>query len=411
MEKINLKSRFDSAVDEKYKKIIYDCARVADENGYKIYLIGGFVRDLILGNPVKDVDIVVKGSASEFTGLIRHFLKGVVVKAQKDLETVKIAFPCGTVIDFASTRDEFYPTPGALPVIKQIGCELKKDVLRRDFTINSLALSLIGTEMFDPVDYVGGFSDLQNRLVRILHPRSFIDDPSRIVRAFKFCARLGFDLEKETLRLREEFLDSENRNFPFERIKSELKSIFEYDRPDFYDKFVDENLFRIFPSSQPRKYFRKGIRIKSVLDKYNVPKPERWLFYTACAFGGTIPDEKLNFSAAQMQIFRDFAALSAETPDFSDRFSVYSFFRPFDKRAAVLYDIFFDSKEAELYVSDLANVKLCVSGADLKEILPPGKVYSEILTRTLKEKINKGFVTPSDEKAFAATLAKTLRNA
>ena len=149
-----------------------------------LYYIGGIVRDMILGKDSFDVDITFVGNAIEFAQTI------------KDAEVLQINDAFGTVkiklqekeIDLASTRNEIYPKPGHLPVVTEIGCSLKKDVLRRDFTINTLAKSLESGEI---IDYLGGVEDIKSGTIRVLHDKSFIDDPTRIIRALKFSVRFG----------------------------------------------------------------------------------------------------------------------------------------------------------------------------------------------------------------------------
>ena len=92
-----------------------------------------------------------------------------------------------------------------MPVVQDIGCELKRDVLRRDFTVNAIAKSVMTDEV---VDYTGGLKDIEAKLLRVLHDNSFIDDPTRIVRALKFAVRFGFELEENTLKLQQEYLEN-----------------------------------------------------------------------------------------------------------------------------------------------------------------------------------------------------------
>ena len=161
---------------------------IVDKN---LYYIGGVVRDKILGQPSFDIDITYIGNAIEFA------------KNIPDAEIVQINEPFGTVrikynneeIDIASTRNETYPEKGHLPVVENIGCSLKEDVLRRDFTINAMAQSTLTGEI---IDYTHGLDDIKTKTLRVLHDNSFIDDPTRIVRALKFAVRFDFELDDHT---------------------------------------------------------------------------------------------------------------------------------------------------------------------------------------------------------------------
>ena len=108
----------------------------------------------------------------------------------------------------------------------ETGCPLNDDVLRRDFTVNAIAISLNRNNLFEIVDYLGGQEDLSKKQLRILHKKSFYDDPSRIIRGLKFAVRLGFTLEEETKMLQEEYLENPLKNIPLERVKSEIKELF-----------------------------------------------------------------------------------------------------------------------------------------------------------------------------------------
>lgn len=157
-----------------------------------VYLVGGAVRDLLLGRPGADVDVVVVGDANALAAR----LGGAEVEHER-FGTVKVEIE-GHVVDIASARTETYPEPGALPVVAPAE-SIEVDLSRRDFTINAMAIPLAG----DPrlIDPHGGAADLERGLLRVLHPRSFEDDPTRAIRAARYAARFGITLEPETDRL------------------------------------------------------------------------------------------------------------------------------------------------------------------------------------------------------------------
>jgi tRNA nucleotidyltransferase (CCA-adding enzyme) len=157
-----------------------------------VYLVGGAVRDLLLGRPRGDVDVVVEGDAAALAARL-----GAEPTAHDRFGTAKVALD-GHEVDVATTRRESYPEPGALPLVSP-GASIEEDLARRDFTINSLAVPLRGeAELIDPH---GGRADLEAGLLRVLHPASFADDPTRALRAARYAARFGFALEPETERL------------------------------------------------------------------------------------------------------------------------------------------------------------------------------------------------------------------
>src|SRR5579864_4764071 len=186
----------------------------AERLGIRVYLVGGFVRDLLLGRPNVDLDFVVEGEAAP---IVRHLCQqygGVPHIASTSffgtvkwllnsswVQTLGLAANPGDEtfsIDFARARRETYAHPGALPMVDPTPVALEEDLLRRDFTINALAIRLPDEVL---IDKLGGTADLEAGLIRILHDRSFNDDPTRLFRAVRFAHRFGFRLEQHTASL------------------------------------------------------------------------------------------------------------------------------------------------------------------------------------------------------------------
>ena len=154
-----------------------------------VYLVGGAVRDLLLGRPRADVDLAVVGDAAA----LAERLGGAAVEHER-FGTVKVEVE-GHEIDIATARSESYPRPGALPVVAPAE-DIEADLGRRDFTINAIAIPIDGEARL--VDPHGGEGDLKEGILRVLHPRSFEDDPTRAIRAARYAARLDFRLDPET---------------------------------------------------------------------------------------------------------------------------------------------------------------------------------------------------------------------
>jgi len=154
-----------------------------------VYLVGGAVRDLLLGRGRADIDLVVEGDAAV---LARRL--GAEVVSHERFATAKVRLD-GHELDVASARSEGYPHPGALPVVEP-AASLEEDLRRRDFTINAMAISLDGEARL--IDPYGGQADLAAKQLRVLHPASFEDDPTRAIRAARYAARFDFELEPET---------------------------------------------------------------------------------------------------------------------------------------------------------------------------------------------------------------------
>jgi tRNA nucleotidyltransferase (CCA-adding enzyme) len=176
-------------------RLLGQLGETADELGMQIYAVGGFVRDLILGAPNLDIDVTVEGDGILFAGRFarRHDCR---VRSHVAFGTAVIVFPDGYKVDVASTRLEYYESPGVLPTVER--ASLRHDLFRRDFTINTLAVCLNESEFGSLTDYFGGRQDLQERVVRVLHSLSFVEDPTRMFRAVRFEKRLGFHIAPQT---------------------------------------------------------------------------------------------------------------------------------------------------------------------------------------------------------------------
>jgi tRNA nucleotidyltransferase (CCA-adding enzyme) len=178
--------------------ILKDLGKLADQLHYKAYAVGGFVRDLLLRRPNLDIDIVVEGDGIEFA---KAFAAGHGIRARchKKFNTAVLIFSDKLKVDVASARFEYYQYPAALPIVEF--SSLKMDLYRRDFTINTLALTLNPDDFGQLIDFFGGQRDLKDRIIRVLHNLSFVEDPTRIMRAIRFEQRFNFKIGKQTATL------------------------------------------------------------------------------------------------------------------------------------------------------------------------------------------------------------------
>jgi tRNA nucleotidyltransferase (CCA-adding enzyme) len=204
-----LQVRLQTMLPPRYWDILQQAAAAADRMDLKLYLVGGTVRDLLLGHATDDLDLVVdgrhpqpaNGREPEGWGVkLARSLQTVYPEANLDIhgkfQTAALTWPDGLWIDIATARTEFYPYPAAPPEVA--ASSIQQDLYRRDFTINALALRLNGPPADQILDFFGGLDDLKRGTLRVLHPNSFVEDPTRIVRAVRFAVRLGFQLDERT---------------------------------------------------------------------------------------------------------------------------------------------------------------------------------------------------------------------
>lgn len=192
---MNIKSKIETAMPAKAVALIREIAGKAGKLGYSAYIVGGTVRDILLGRKHVDIDITVEGDAIKLGKAVSKDT-GAAITVYKGFGTCTLAFKDGSKIDLATSRRETYKRPGAMPVTKP--GTLKEDLKRRDFTINAIAASVMAKDFGNIYDLFDGIGDLKSGVIRIMHPKSFTDDPTRIFRARRFAARFGFKIEPRT---------------------------------------------------------------------------------------------------------------------------------------------------------------------------------------------------------------------
>jgi len=198
MKRISYKERLRRSLPENLMSIVNTAGRIADERGVQLYIVGGFVRDLLLRKPNLDLDFVVDKNGIEFAKHLAGELNVRCIEHEKFNTAVLIAQD-GMRLDIATSRFEVYSKPGALPDITN--ATIFHDLYRRDFTINAMAICLNRDGFGELVDYFGGRRDLKEGIIRVLHSLSFIDDPTRMIRAIRFKHRFKFRIGKGTLSL------------------------------------------------------------------------------------------------------------------------------------------------------------------------------------------------------------------
>lgn len=397
-----------------------------NDTSNKLFYIGGVVRDELLNKQSIDIDITYVGNAIEYCSKF-----GEVIQINPDFGTVRVKIPSSphreiadfvpstgsghnvseelnnVIVDFASTRSETYPKKGHLPVVEKIGCSLKEDVLRRDFTINALAKSITTGEI---VDYVGGLKDLKNKKLRVLHDNSFIDDPTRIIRGLKFAMRFNFELEEHTKKLQDEYLKNINYDMSYKRIKKELIETFnaplsnitkEYKKQRTFERFINEKIYKLVT---PNDVEIPLINIEELIEKYcldidchvaNTPRNDEhiWLIYV-----GVLKDlSRLPLTKIEQKILDD-----VPQNILNSDFELYKTFENAKIETILLYAILKDQKGAKYYLDNLRNIKISINGKDLQNLgISPSPQYQEIFDEVLKAKLQNPKMTKEDELKIA----------
>lgn len=289
MDKRNVAVELEECLSPANMGLLKIISYVASELQLPIFLVGGFTRDLLLGTPSLDLDFVVEGDAIQLAHALAQKYGGKVTshhkfgtakwhleRLRKDLidhndKQSNIEYETlPSTIDLVSARTEFYEKPTALPTVTR--GSIKLDLHRRDFTINTMAVRLDGRHFGELYDFWSGLSDLKKGLVRVLHSLSFVDDPTRILRAVRFEQRFGFSIEKRTLELLHQARDLLN-DVSGDRIRHELELIIkEKAAPAILSRMAELNLF---PTIFPEVEWSEEIRHE--LERFHFEQPgDEW---------------------------------------------------------------------------------------------------------------------------------------
>lgn len=422
---VNIKGQYQNSLSEDLQEAISFCSKMADEINLPIYLIGGAVRDIILQKDVFDIDITVKESAIKFAEYMsrKHPETCAIKGLHEPFNTAKVSIKTKNKevnIDIASARLEKYAVPGSLPIVQSIGCNLKEDIIRRDFTINALAMSLNHTTFGNLIDYIGGYNDLKHRQLAILHPLSFIDDPTRMIRGVKFAVRFDCELAPITKKLQQECLKSGIfDNFCGERIKSELKQTLNLNSPKCYDRLILDDIYKLISTKINKNKITTttGEKIHNIINTHTSHIKNRsliWLIYLGVMLDGLDNEDilkiahQLNLSGIEAKILLS-ASTIIKNKDIllksTTKFEVYEFFECHFLESILI--VLASSTEPQIiayieeYLNKLQFINISTTGKTLIDKgFASGPEFGYILRDILKEKINGNIETKEDEDKF-----------
>ncbi|MCJ7792082.1 MAG: CCA tRNA nucleotidyltransferase [Dehalococcoidia bacterium] len=402
----NLSSQLEKYLPPPVLALAKIAGREASELGHELYIVGGVVRDLFLGRANFDFDLVVEGDAIE---LAQKLAKDTQAKLtiHSRFGTAKLDYP-GFSLDLATARSETYSRPGALPTVKP--GSLKDDLIRRDFSINAMALHLNPRRFGELIDLYHGKDDLEHRLIRILHPNSFIDDATRILRAIRYEQRLGFKLEAETeklLRRHVAMLDT----ISGDRIRHELELILKEDEPERAIRRAEELgvLSQLHPSLKGNGWLSKMFAKARQIGKLTSPSTIYLclLIYNLTEKANEQFVSRLNFSKNSSQAMRQTLQLKAQLHNLANPklkpSDIYQLLQDYSAPAiqanALASESPTVSRHLNLYLNKLRYVKPLLNGADLKKIgIPAGPKIGDVLSALHKAKLNGEVRTRRDEE-------------
>ncbi|ACI21719.1 MULTISPECIES: CBS domain-containing protein [Thermodesulfovibrio] len=425
----NVANLMKEFLSEEVYEILRIAGNLAEEMGSGAYLVGGTVRDLLMRRPSPDIDIVVEGDGIAFAHELAKKIDGKVTPHPR-FATAKILKEIkkdGEIkrfyIDIATARTEYYESPAALPKVET--SSIKKDLYRRDFTINALAVKLNTKDFGLLIDFFGGQRDIKDKKIRVLHNLSFVEDPTRAIRAIRFSEKLGFKISKHTEnliklavkmnifeklkgpRLYEELILLLKETLPHHSIKrlgdyGLLKLI----HPAIEERTIYNDLAKAYETIQgiellflKEEYRKEFIYLMVILWNLNLSEREE-LLHRICAPVNIKRELIENISSAQK-------ALQLFTAENSQEFNVqiYNLLKPLNIETIILMMIYakeWQKKAIFNYLTKLKDIKPLITGEDLKKLgIQPGPVYRKILESILREKLQGRLLSKEEEIEFA----------
>ncbi len=399
---------------------------VADSSGFKAYAVGGFVRDLLMKQKNLDLDIVVEGDGIVFAKQLVAKLGGRL-KSHDRFITANVTLANGFKIDVATARLEYYEYPAALPTVEL--SSIKLDLFRRDFTINAMALQLNPDKFGTIIDFFSCQNYLKDKLIKVLHNLSFVEDPSRILRAIRFEKRMDFKIARHTEKLIQGAVKMDlfgQATNP--RLFAELKQIFSEENPILaIRRLADYNLFQfLWPDLLPNlKLDRRFLHILRQTQRalswfsllYLDEEIEAWKVYLLAVMARSRPQQIESFCKrfqVHNQVCRELIIQKLKAEELANKLYIKipaknslirNMLSPLSNEG-LLY-LMGIARKLEIkktvshYVTTLHNVQPLLNGEDLKKAgYIPGKIFKEILTALRDARLDGIVASREDEQDY-----------
>jgi len=408
-EKNEVAQLMEETLSKEIFKLIKKLGEIAKNTGQKIYLVGGAVRDMFIKEKSLDMDFVLSDDAVTFGRNLNEFLQGDI-RIYADTQTVNFKIN-HLNFDFTTARREYYNEKSLIPIIEK--ASLKEDLKRRDFTINTLAVDITEENFGTLIDFYGGYSDLRKKTIRVLHSLSFIEDPSRILRAIKYMIKFNFILSSDTESLLKKAVELGSLKVKHsQRIMDELLELLTGD-------FAKRSVLAMEKLGILRDIFKikrlsayKKIRLEKaheLLKIYKIREDSSLVFISIILDGKTSTEIKsiLKFFSFKGRIVNEIVKSSSIMKKFHLNFSnlqkeeLFFLLKSIGEFYILAYLTKANGKE-EAFIKKFMNnvrfIELEIGGRDLKNIgLKEGPQYSQIFEEILKLKI-KGEISSKEEE-------------
>jgi len=399
-------------------KVIDDLGELADKHNIKTYLVGGFVRDMLLKYPNLDIDVVVEGDGITFAKKVVKKFDGRI-RPHKKFGTAVVVLPNDFHIDFTSARSEYYEHPAALPSVEN--SSIYQDLYRRDFSVNSMAIALNKKNFGQILDFFGGQRDILEKRIKIMHNLSFIEDPTRIFRAVRFEQRYGFCMDSQTENLARNAIGMKLVDeLTTSRVREELVALFSESKSWRVVMRLDnlKALRTVHPQLKSTPYVIKRLKeIQSSFYKLSdefSQKPLLWIVNMIGLFYD-IPLNEAEKWCSKMKMKKKFAdKIIQGVSEIKDRVKslkrkkiknsqIYKILNElYSESIIVIYALFPNvGNKIEKYINELKDVKISCTGQDLINIgFKPSPFFKEVLNSLLEAKLDGLIKDKNDEILF-----------
>ncbi len=418
----NLAAMLADQLDRDILILLRRIGEVAERMQFHAFVVGGFVRDVLLHIKNLDVDIVIEGEGIRFAKVLAEELDAAV-RTHRKFGTATVILHDGMRIDIATARLEYYEYPAAMPTVEL--SSIKLDLYRRDFTINAMAIHLNPDRFGTLVDFFNSQNDLKRHRISVLHNLSFVEDPTRIFRAIRFEQRLDFKIAKHTEKLiknavRMKLFD----RFFGPRFFTELRLILSEDNPvPALKRMASFDLFQfLWPDLKPNlKVDRRFVHVLTQASRavswfklmYLDESLEPWKVYLLAIMSRSRVRELINF-CRRFELFKRLEKNLVRQKVEADRIALDMLHRPYMKPSEIywlLRDLENEGllylmaiarkkhiqKAVSRYVTQLEGVQPLVSGNDLQEMgYAPGPEYRAMLNHLIEGQLN-GEITSHEE--------------
>lgn len=386
----NLSSQIERQLPVELVTLIQRAGKITASQGQGLYLVGGVVRDLLVGQTNFDLDLVVEGNAIELAEYLAAINHGKIIRHPR-FNTAKLQWDKWSV-DLATARSESYAKPGALPTVTP--GSINGDLFRRDFSINAMAIELNPDHYGELIDRYRGRDDLEHKLIRVLHENSFTDDATRIWRGLRYEQRLNFQLEPTTLKLLKRdiaMLDT----ISGDRVRHELELILKEERPEKVLCRAEELgvLPKLSPTLKSRGRLAANFKQARQIGFPDPPPPGLYLALLVYPLTNQETGRLISFLRLAKPLARtlnDTISLKARLPALADPelapSDIYRILAEYSLQAvsanSLAGDLPIARRHIQLFLDKLRYVKPALSGNDLQEMgIAQGPKIKEILQR------------------------------